>query len=94
MKNTISSEIYESVKMGRLIKTHGKKNSVFQNYVLEARAGGKRFIKCGQKNGFNYCDFLSRTKKTQYRKQNISRISTRLFKIKLSSVTFAVNKTQ
>lgn len=63
MKNTISSEIYESVKMGRLIKTHEKKNSVFQNYVLEARAGGKRFIKCGQKNGFNYCDFLSKIKK-------------------------------
>lgn len=63
MKNTISSEIYESVKMGRLIKTHGKKPSVFQNYVLEARAGGKRFIKCGQKNGCNYCDFLSKIKK-------------------------------
>ena len=72
-----------------------KKNSVFQNYVLEARAGGKRFIKCGQKNGFKYCDFLSKIKKKKtYKKQNISRISTRLYKIELSSVTFAVNKTE
>ena len=72
-----------------------KKNSVFHNYVLEARAGGKRFIKCGQKNGFKYCDFLSKIKKKKtYKKQNISRISIRLYKIELSSVTFAVNKTQ
>lgn len=48
-----------------------KKNSVFQNYVLEARAGGKRFIKCGQKNGFKYCDFLSKIKKKKRIKNKI-----------------------
>ena len=41
MKNSMSSEIYESVKMGRLIKTREKKTQCFyrQNYVFEARAG-------------------------------------------------------
>lgn len=65
MKNTISSEIYESVKMGRLIKTREKKKlSVFTKLCFRGEGRGKRFIKCGQKNGFNYCDFLSKTKKT------------------------------
>ena len=48
-----------------------KKNSVFQNYVLKAGAGGKRFIKWGQKNGFNYCDFLSKIKEKNSIKNKI-----------------------
>ena len=91
MKNTISSEIYESVKMGRLIKTRGKKKQCFYKIMSWRRRPGQTFH---NKNGFNYCDFLRKIKKKQYKKQNISRISTRLLKIELSSVTFAVNKTQ
>lgn len=80
--------------MGRLIKTHEKK-LCFSKLCFGGEGRGKRFIKCGQKNGFKYCDFLSKIKKKKtYKKQNISRISTRLYKIELSSVTFAVNKTE
>ena len=62
MKNTISSEIYESVKMGRLIKTH-EKTQCFSKLCFGGEGRGKRFIKCGQKNDCNYCDFLSKIKK-------------------------------
>ena len=45
-----------------------KKNQCFSKLCFGGEGRGKRFIKCGQKHGFNYCDFLSKTTKTQYKK--------------------------
>ena len=56
--------------MGRLIKTH-EKNPVFSKLCFGGEGRGQTFHKMRTKNGFNYCDFLSKIKEKNSIKNKI-----------------------